>query len=434
MSEYDLTLRIAKHLDRHMIFPLLEFLSSRKIYDEKSVLSTKLDLLNKTNMVDFAVDCYKHLYHGQEVPENLIGKRKNIVNELVELRDLVSPFIDLFEREDVKKLLETDRDHAIILDHLRNNYPEYKPDETIPILYRFAKFQYDCGDYEKTASILEAYRILVPGNDQHISDVLWGKLASDILIQNWEQSAIDLAQLREWIDKNEKETNALQTLQQRCWLIHWGLYVYFHHPKGREQLIDLFFTHGESYLNVVQTTCPHILRYITAAAIISKRRKNIMKDLVKIIQQEAYNYRDPITELVECLYVNFDFDGVQIMLGKCDQVLANDFFLAGFHDEFIENARLFSFETFCRIHQCITIKMIAEKLNMTNEDAEKWIVDLIRNARLDAKIDSKLGHVVFGAQAISPYQQIIEKTKNLTMRANAISISIDKKMKSVDSV
>ena len=33
--------------------------------------------------------------------------------------------------------------------------------------------------------------------------------------------------------------------------------------------------------------------------------------------------------------------------------------------------------------------MLAEKLNMTPEAAEKWIVNLIRNARLDAKIDSK---------------------------------------------
>jgi translation initiation factor 3 subunit E len=84
--------------------------------------------------------------------------------------------------------------------------------------------------------------------------------------------------------------------------------------------LDLFFTHGESYLNAVQTTCPHILRYITAAAIISKRRKNIMKELVKIIQQESYNYKDPITELVECLYVNFDFDGAQVKLRECDKV------------------------------------------------------------------------------------------------------------------
>jgi hypothetical protein len=39
--------------------------------------------------------------------------------------------------------------------------------------------------------------------------------------------------------------------------------------------------------------------------------------------------------------------------------------------------------------------MLAEKLNMTNEEAEKWIVDLIRNARLDAKIDSKLVIIQF---------------------------------------
>lgn len=71
MPEYDLTNKIAQHLDRHMIFPLLEFLSSRKIYDEKSILATKLDLLNNTNMVDFAVDCYKNLYPGEEIPERM---------------------------------------------------------------------------------------------------------------------------------------------------------------------------------------------------------------------------------------------------------------------------------------------------------------------------------------------------------------------------
>jgi translation initiation factor 3 subunit E len=34
--------------------------------------------------------------------------------------------------------------------------------------------------------------------------------------------------------------------------------------------------------------------------------------------------------------------------------------------------------------------MLAEKLNMSPEEAERWIVNLIRNAKLDAKIDSKL--------------------------------------------
>ena len=33
--------------------------------------------------------------------------------------------------------------------------------------------------------------------------------------------------------------------------------------------------------------------------------------------------------------------------------------------------------------------MLAEKLDMSPDDAERWIVNLIRNARLDAKIDSE---------------------------------------------
>lgn len=39
---------------------------------------------------------------------------------------------------------------------------------------------------------------------------------------------------------------------------------------------------------------------------------------------------------------------------------------------------------------CFPRSMLADKLNMTPEEAERWIVNLIRNARLDAKIDSKL--------------------------------------------
>jgi len=89
------------------------------------------------------------------------------------------------------------------------------------------------------------------------------------------------------------------------------------------------------------------------------------------------------------------------------------FFLVGCVEEFMENARLLIFETFCRIHHCITIDMLAEKLNMDPEDAERWIVNLIRNASLDAKIDSQQGTVVMGSQALSPYQIIIEKNEKI---------------------
>lgn len=78
--------------------------------------------------------------------------------------------------------------------------------------------------------------------------------------------------------------------------------------------------------------------------------------------------------------MNYDFDRAQKKLLECDkvcmceikntllyqsfyvivrqytQVLENDFFLIACREDFIESARLSIFETFCRIHQCISIR------------------------------------------------------------------------------
>ncbi|TNN45090.1 Eukaryotic translation initiation factor 3 subunit E [Liparis tanakae] len=229
--------------------------------------------------------------------------------------------------------------------------------------------------------------------------------------------------------------------------------------RGKPRTAQTTRDTGPLYLNAIQTMCPHILRYLTTAIITNKdvrKRRQVLKDLVK----ESYTYKDPITEFVECLYVNFDFDSAQKKLRECESciiseltggftecgvierrvvgiqssgkrlselgrtkprisrgtfedgglrgevalggesergerrdaaashaavailtvairkvtqpascyssrrhrwtrclVLVNDFFLVACLEDFIENARLFIFETFCRIHQCISISV-----------------------------------------------------------------------------
>jgi len=73
--------------------------------------------------------------------------------------------------------------------------------------------------------------------------------------------------------------------------------------------------------------------------------------------------------------------------------------------------------------------MLADKLNMKLDEAECWIVNLIRNARLDAKIDSKLGHVVMGSQPLSPYQQLVEKIDSLAVRSETLTSLVERKHK-----
>lgn len=64
---YDLTTTIAGSLDRHLVFPLLEFLSSKQLYPAEDIEQAKLELIEKTNMVDYAVDIYQSLHQTDEV-------------------------------------------------------------------------------------------------------------------------------------------------------------------------------------------------------------------------------------------------------------------------------------------------------------------------------------------------------------------------------
>merc|ERR1719462_95769 len=365
-------------------------------------------------MVDFAMDVFRQLYDDKDVPKELKDKRVSVVAELKSLQSAVVPITTILEDSHVTEQIQNSRDGRQLFETLQKDH-EFKP-EYLDVLYNFAKFQYECGNYSGAAEYLYFHRVLAPPTDKNFMNALWGKLASEILMQNWDTALEDVNRIKEIIDTGGQVGgmslggmgNPLQALQQRTWLIHWSLFVYFNHIKGRDHIIDLFLFQPQ-YLNTIQTACPHILRYLTTAVITNKRRKNVIKDLVKVIQQESYTYRDPITEFIECLYVNFDFDRAQEKLRECATVLSNDFFLIACLDEFIENARLFIFETFCRIHQCISINMF-------------------RNARLDAKIDSEKGHVVMGTLGVSPYQQVIEKTKNQSLRAQMLCFNVEKKL------
>ena len=92
----------------------------------------------------------------------------------------------------------------------------------------------------------------------------------------------------------------------------------------------------------------------------------------------------------------------------------------------MENARLYIFEMFCRIHQVISIDMLARKLNMGAEQAEQWIVNLIRDARMDAKIDSQKGHVLMGTVDVTVYQQVLDKVRALQFRTQQLANNLNK--------
>lgn len=381
MAKYDLSAQLAKSLDRHLVFPLLEFLTERGVHDEAQLMQGKLALLEKTNMVDFAADIYKALNNVDEVPQPMRDRRAAVLARLRQLTTDADPIIRCFQNPVVVKNFRQDK--SFNLQFLQEEF-QIGPDH-VEALYQYAKFQFDCGNYSMAAELLQSYRTLCTNSERNMS-ALWGKLAAEILMHEPENIAAareDVMKLKDAIDNQTFGTPPLVQLQQRTWLLHWSLYVFWNHENGRNDLIELFLS--PPYLSAIQVNAPHLLRYLGVAIVINKKKRSAMKDVIRAIQQESYEYSDPVTQFLECVFVHYDFDGAQQKLKECEEVLDNDFFLALCKEEFMENARLFIFETYCRIHQSIRLDLLAERLGMEQDAAEKWIANLILQVRTHAR-------------------------------------------------
>ena len=417
-SASDLTMKNSKFLDRHLIIPLIDFLAKKGLHTKEELNKSKLSILLKTNMLDSAVDLFKESNKGASPPESMTKKRDEVVKAMQALKEEVAPILSLVTDSGRVSELKAERCFNIAyLQQSLNITPQH-----VEALYKYAKFVFECGDYRLAADLLMHYRTLTLDSDKSFS-ALWGKLAGEILTQTWEGALEDLNTLRDLIDSRSSTPPAMQ-LQQRCWLMHWALFLLGNHPNGRSVVADLFLQ--DKYLQALQTNAPHLLRYLAVAVITNPRRRDKMRDLVRAIGIERPNFSDPITLLLEDLFTHANFERAQERLKDCAAVLDNDFFLCNSEELFVKSARLSLFESYCRIHERIDLKMLAEKLGMEQIAAEKWIVKMVSGAQLNAKIDAESGHVILGAQPPDVYQQVIEKTKGLSFRSYVLAQNIEK--------
>lgn len=358
-KQYSLLPSLISHLDRHLVFPLLNFLEEETPEDESTDEITKLkfSLLKQTNMSDFVGDLHAQIHGLDERPQEYAKKREEVLERRRLFEEETEKIQNLLSDADVINNLRSDK--VANLNYLKENHGVTQ--EMVDNLYDFGQFQYSCGDYGSAAELLYQFRILSTDNDK-VAAATWGKLASDILMANWESAMEEVNKVKESID-TRLFNNPLAQLQHRTWLIHWSLFPFFNYEPARETLTELFFS--PTYINTIQTACPWILRYLSAAVITNRNRpvgrntygsyQKQLKDLVRIVRQEGYEYSDPVTDFVKALYVDFDFEEAQKRLSEADEIMRSDFFLVASSESFLDAARHLISESYCKIHQRIDI-------------------------------------------------------------------------------
>ena len=104
--DHDLLPKLITYLDRHLIYPLVNFIG-----DDEDPESTraKYELLKKTNMTDYVASLYCEMEGVEEPPKEFAVKRQQVLDRLDKFEQESEKITGLLGREDVVTGLRSDK-------------------------------------------------------------------------------------------------------------------------------------------------------------------------------------------------------------------------------------------------------------------------------------------------------------------------------------
>jgi len=288
-----------------------------------------------------------------------------------------------------------------------------------------AKYKYECGAYDIAENMLDNY-LKVATN----SAARWGRLASRILTDNVDGALLDLLAIKREVDET-RSASPVEQLHMRAWVLHWSLFVVFRKSDRQDRVSASEFFNSRSYVQTMQNLCPWLLKYYTVSIISAPTKKSYtMREVMGELKVVDSMFGDnAFTNFVLSLYERFDFTAAQTNLKICAEQCKGDFFLKDFHSKFMHRARLLVCDAYCSMNRTVDLTTLSHQLELSEEEAERWMVDMVRSANhpsaIDARIDSTGKQVNMSAPTTSIHQDIAEFTRDLTLRSKVMCESLE---------
>lgn len=413
---------------------ILPYIFLLQMYEDKQIQQALLAVAKQTKMQGLVISTWQELNGADDdtVPQELGDEREAVLQQYMEAQESAQKLLDLIESGDVAELLANGEFNFKTV--------EEKFDITaadVEALYAAARFQYDCGEYDAAARCLYFYRALVDDHSDEYLQAQWGKLAAEISSESWDEAKNDWDALAGLLQHRSKYQSSsavkLAALEQRCWLLHWSLFVFFNTENGMSELADCFLQ--PQNVNIIQQLCPWLLRYVIIALVVQRRRRSELLSIGRLLRADVHgSFRDPIITFIEDLQVNCDLEGAAAAMVAAEQVFASDYFLATFGRtesrdlaaEFMAAAKSMYFEQYCHTHSVLDLKAVSEAVGMPLVEADHLLAGMIREGHLDAKIDAKTDTVLIQPRTASVHQVVASKTRDLVMRTRVLSDDIER--------
>ncbi|GIX60728.1 PCI domain-containing protein [Babesia caballi] len=453
-TPYDITSRISPFLDVEMLLHVLDWLEEKGVYPDE-ISAVRADVAGKLESHRLSEEQFQSteaalLSRIQPLQDALTIYKRNQAHRISSSAERIwlSSMQQWLATQGVTELeIDLDAERSIFtLAKLYSDQGDWRQCKQWLVYYleNLAKYTFDGNTVANKArcywGILRCLTVgvLLKSTEEELMAMATTAAPSD---ESKEISAMEadlprtaiqcILRLAEILNNEELGKNRKELVLKRCWLLHWALFYVFkyHIPLSQMKIKGVKsyeWPHVQEYLMddrnmaVVHLVAPHLLRYYAVYAIINRNRKDHFKVISAAISNGKAKYSDTFTALVGALFVDFNFEDAQQYIAEIQKACHLDIFLDPLKFQIEEFSRHIIFETYCRIHKSINLDLIAQKVNMSALEAERWIVNLIRHSHLEAKIDSEKNCVEISTVPPNLYQQVIDKTQNLAMRSNMI--------------
>jgi|JI6StandDraft_1071083.scaffolds.fasta_scaffold274699_1 translation initiation factor 3 subunit E len=108
---------------------------------------------------------------------------------------------------------------------------------------------------------------------------------------------------------------------------------------------------------------------------------------------KLFKYNDSVVEFIRLLMIRFDFEEAGKQLAQLKKEVESDPFLSKLAPKIVESSQCLYYETYCRIHETLQIKNVSEFTGKDLDEAEQWIVGLIRRSGISVRVDSVAGSI-----------------------------------------
>lgn len=421
-TRHDLTAQVLPFVDRHLLYPLLDALVAFQPVEEVDEL--EFNVLKDTYMTGLLRNIYQGLHpEADDLPKEFLDRDAEIMAKLVPLNESTKKTLDILCSEEVHKDLKQDKNanRELIKKHGID-------DAKILELYEFGKLQYNRGDYLMASDLLNNFKLLSI-NEDLILNATCGKFVSDIMSRDMGEAKNEMAKLREIIDNRNFKGTPLEQLKLRNWFIHNSLFIFFNEKELEEgvsnnggnklsnMMTDVFLS--SSYLSTIEASCPWILRYIICMVLYTKDFKKL-KDIIRAVDIESYEFQDPFTKLIEALFITYDFDSIPKILFEVTTLIKSDFFLSRLqYNLFFENVLEMILKSFLKMYKSLSvtnIKVLLGNEEIITDELVQNIIDENNDLLVEPHQDAMLVTLRDDTTKLK-YFQVYEKTKALTFKS-----------------